>query len=86
MKKVICGIVVGMAFVMLASACTTEKKPTKTIEYTVVCGDTLWDIAVEHIPSGLHLGEYIFDLKRNNGLETSDIYPGMVLEIETEVE
>lgn len=54
-------------------------------EYVVKPGDTLWEIATEFAPKGMDKREYIFNIKRNNGLERSDIYPGMVLEIVKEV-
>ena len=58
---------------------------TERYEYVVKPGDTLWDIAGEYAPKGMDKREYIFNIKRDNGLERSEIYPGMILEIEREV-
>ena len=55
-------------------------------EYVVEPGDTLWDIATEHAPKGTDKREYIFNVKRDNGLKTSVLQPGMVLEIVREAE
>ena len=58
---------------------------TERVEYIVKPGDTLWDIAGEYAPKGTDKREYIFNIKRDNGLKRSEIYPGMVLEIVREV-
>lgn len=58
---------------------------TEKYEYWVNPGDTLWDIYVEYAPTGISFDEYKFNVKRDNGLKTCDIYPGMVLEIVREV-
>lgn len=58
---------------------------TERVEYIVKPGDTLWEIASEYTPKGVDKREYIFNIKRDNGLERLEIYPGMVLEIVREV-
>jgi nucleoid-associated protein YgaU len=59
---------------------------TEKYEYRVKPGDTLWDIAEEYAPRGTDKREYIFNVKKDNGLKTSNIYSGMVLEIVREVQ
>ena len=61
-----------------------SKTPLTRIEYTVRPGDTLWDIAKEYAPRGTDIQEYIFNTKKNNGLKTSSLQPGMILELVTE--
>lgn len=89
MKKeilaLIAAVIAPLLFFGVASCVEADTEtPTKTITYTVQCGDTLWGIASEYMPAGTDKREYIYNIKKQNGLETSDIFPGMVLEIETE--
>ena len=65
-------------------SCRADVQTERSL-YIVKSGDTLWDIATEYAPKGTDKREYIFNIKRDNGLERSEIYPGMVLEIVREV-
>lgn len=51
------------------------------LDYTVVSGDTLWDIAAEHVSPGDDVRVLIDDIKRSNDLASSVIVPGQVLRI-----
>lgn len=51
------------------------------VEYTVLSGDTLWDIASEHVLPGDDIRVLIDDIKRSNDLASSVIVPGQVLRI-----
>ena len=64
----------------IAISCRADVR-TEYAEYRVKTGDTLWTIADEHMPRGTDKRRYIFELKKHNGLKTSEIYPGMILEI-----
>lgn len=68
----------------IAISCRADVQ-TERFEYIVKSGDTLWDIATEYAPKGTDKREYIFNIKKDNGLKRSEIYPGMVLEIVREV-
>ena len=68
------------------SGCPENCTQTEKMDYVVQAGDTLWDIAEEYAPSGMDLREYIYNVKEHNGLETLNIHPDMVLEIEVEAE
>lgn len=59
---------------------------TEKMSYVVQAGDTLWDIAEEYAPNSMDMREYIRNVKEHNELETLNIYPDMVLEIEGEAE
>lgn len=59
---------------------------TEKMSYVVQAGDTLWDIAKEYAPNSMDMREYIRNIKEHNELETLNIYPDMVLEIEREAE
>lgn len=54
--------------------------PTKTVEYIVQQGDTLWNIAEEHRPNA-DPRKAVYEIKQRNGLE-GHIQPGQVLEIQ----
>jgi len=51
------------------------------VEYLVIAGDTLWDIAAAHTASGEDVRHTVADIRRANGLEGSLIYPGQVLQV-----
>lgn len=48
--------------------------------YTVIAGDTLWDIATDHTAPGGDIRRTVFDIQQHNGID-SVIVPGQVLEI-----
>ena len=73
-----------MLIIGIAISCRADVQ-TERFEYIVKSGDTLWDIATEYAPKGTDKREYIFNIKKDNGLKRSEIYPGMVLEIVREV-
>ena len=70
--------------VAIGISCRADVRTERSI-YIVKPGDTLWDIASEYAPKGRDKREYIFNIKRDNGLGKSEIYPGMDLEIVREV-
>jgi len=42
----------------------------------VSSGDTLWAIAGNWAPEGMDVREYIYNIKKTNNMERSDIYAG----------
>ena len=73
-----------MLIVAIGISCRADVQ-TERCRYVVKPGDTLWDIASEYAPKGTDKREYIFNLKKDNGLQRSDLCPGMILEIVREV-
>lgn len=68
----------GLGYVRLTQASETE--PQKM--YVVEAGDTLWDIALRHAPVSMDIRDYVFRLRRVNGLEQSAmIHPGQELRL-----
>ena len=55
----------------------------EVINYTVVDGDNLWDIAEELLGDGTQFGK-IYDANNTIVADPSEIYPGQVLTIETD--
>ncbi|SFL84182.1 LysM domain-containing protein [Paenibacillus sp. 1_12] len=53
------------------------------IEYSVeiVKGDTLWSIATMHVHNGQDVREYIYNLKKLNGLKSSILQEGQRLRL-----
>lgn len=56
-------------------------EPQNFVTHTVRSGDTLWDIAAVHVEDGVDLRDYLLDIRVANGLDTSTIHPGQVLQI-----
>lgn len=48
-------------------------------EWVVQPGDTLWKVARSHLPAGMDIREYVFLIKKANGVSNSIIQPGEVL-------
>lgn len=44
--------------------------------YVVGYSDTLWSIAKEHNPDYTVVDDILYFMRRENGLKSSDIYPG----------
>lgn len=70
-------IIFGMLFVNTVTA------NAEVINYTVVDGDNLWDIAEELLGDGTQFGK-IYDANNTIVADPSEIYPGQVLTIETD--
>lgn len=49
--------------------------------HVVLQGDTLWGIAREHAPENADLREYVYELKKANGLKTGNLTVGQVLRL-----
>lgn len=75
-----------IAFTYISISGNFKNEPeTEKMDYVVQAGDTLWDIAEEYAPNNMDLRKYIHNIKEQNGLETLNIHPDMVLEIEREI-
>ena len=68
---------------LLANAVSAghDDGPDGWVEHRVVTGDTLWDIAAVHTPSGGDVRRTVFDIRRANHLDSATIVPGQVLQI-----
>jgi LysM repeat protein len=54
---------------------------TTPVSYTVMPGDTLWEVATEHYPSSEDPRATIEAIRQENGLEGYGLKPGMRLEL-----
>ena len=77
--------VLFFGYISLSAGCENESKTEKMI-YVVRSGDTLWEIAEEYCPNDMDMRKYIHNITEDNGLETLNIHPDMVLEIEREIQ
>ncbi len=81
----IISITVVVVLLLLASAShATGDGPGSigtTVEYRIQPGDTLWEIAREHGPSGRDVRAVVSTIERINGLDGSAIQAGEVIEI-----
>lgn len=79
-------IVVALCLMLVATVAINSKADvnTESVEYVVQAGDTLWSIAEKYAPNDMDTRKYIYNLMKDNDLESSDIYTNMVLVIERE--
>ncbi len=72
---------VFVVFLLIGGAAGAEELPGPTVEYVVSSGDTLWEIAAEHVGPQEDLRAFIRQIKEVSGIESSTIIPGQILNI-----
>jgi len=55
--------------------------PNHYLSWNVTEGDTLWSIAKDSLPRGRDIRDYIWEIKEQNQLQTSNIIVGQQLQI-----
>ncbi|MFH1330180.1 MAG: LysM peptidoglycan-binding domain-containing protein [Actinomycetota bacterium] len=75
------GVVLLLANAVAASNGASGDDPDGRVEHLVVTGDTLWDIAIVHTPTGGDVRRTVFDIRQANHLDNATIVPGQVLQI-----
>lgn len=50
-------------------------------ERKVMTGDTLWMIALDHMPDGYDVRKMIYEIKMINKMDKSNLYPGDIIKI-----
>ena len=78
---IIISITVAVVLLLLASAGNATGEVTDTYDYRVKSGDTLWEIAAEQGPDGVDRRRIVAVIEKINGLTTSDLQAGQVIEI-----
>jgi Tfp pilus assembly protein FimV len=68
-------------FLLIGGAADAEEPPGPSVEHVVTTGDTLWEIAAEHVAEGDDVRPMIVAIKERSGLTTSTLQPGQVLHI-----
>jgi len=77
----IISITVVVVLLLLASAGNATGEITDTYDYRVRSGDTLWEIAAEHGPQGVDRRRIVAVIERINGLSSSVLQAGQIIEI-----
>ena len=77
------GVVLLLANAVSAGHGAPGDGPQGWVEHVVVTGDTLWDIATAHTPTGGDVRRTVYDIRQANSLESAAIVPGQVLQIPT---
>jgi LysM repeat protein len=77
----IISITVVVVLLLLASAGNASGEITDTYDYRVKSGDTLWEIAADHGPEGVDRRKVVAAIERINGLSSSILQAGQVIEI-----
>ena len=72
---------VCIVFLLIGGAADAEEPPGPTIEYVVAQGDTLWEIASQHVATGEDVRIYIEAIKERSGIISSSLQVGQVLRI-----
>jgi LysM repeat protein len=75
------GVVLLLANTVSAGHGAPGGDPEGWVEHVVVTGDTLWDIASAHTPSGGDVRRTVYDIRQVNGLQSAAIVPGQVLQV-----
>jgi Tfp pilus assembly protein FimV len=72
---------VCIVFLLIGGAADAEEPPGPTVDYVVAAGDTLWDIAADHVAAGADVRPLITAIKESSDLTSSTLQPGQVLHI-----
>jgi nucleoid-associated protein YgaU len=72
---------VCVVFLLIGGAADAEEPPGPTTEYVVAHGDTLWEIASQHVAAGEDVRVYIDAIKERSGISSSSLQVGQVLRI-----
>lgn len=72
-------IVVVVALAGFAMHTLSTPKYQIRYDYTVKAGDTLWSIAEENVSNDVDIREYVFNVKKINGMSGVVIRPGQVI-------
>jgi nucleoid-associated protein YgaU len=68
-------------FLLIGGAAGAGEPPVPAIEYVVVEGDTLWEIAEAHLAPEADVRPLIQAIKERSEITSSSLQPGQVLHI-----
>ncbi len=81
-KVLFSGIILILIFISGMFMTTyADANNIKVIEYQIQAGDTLWAIAEEYNQDNKDIREYIYELKKINGLNSGLITPGQRIKV-----
>ncbi len=73
--------VIAIIAAVTAIAATARPKAERYETHCVEPGETLWGIAKEYNPEAGDVNAVIHEMKKKNGMRTSDIYAGDIIEV-----
>lgn len=74
-------ILIFLLIVLFNISVAKLNKEAEIILYTVSKGETLWSIAEEYKAENEDPRQYIYDIKKLNNMDNSNIYEGQILKI-----
>ncbi len=84
-QAIILSIIAGVVFFFLLGVrVAAQPEPGKVEHYVVQPGDTLWRLASQRTEPGEDVRSGVGDIKRLNGLETSELRAGQLLLLPSE--
>jgi hypothetical protein len=72
--------IIGLAWFVFAQA---NAPKVEMVTVTVAQGESLWSLAEELAPATQDPRDWIYEVSKLNGLESSDLTPGMTLTVPT---
>ncbi len=87
MKKLfVVGIIILSIFVLGIGVLGDHQSEHALVEVTVKKGDTLWEIAKEYKEEGEDIRAFIYEIKKENNLQSVNIQPGETILIPVTIE
>jgi LysM repeat protein len=68
-------------FLLVGGAADAGEGPAPSIQYVVAQGDTLWEVAAQHLGSDQDVRPLIQEIKDLSGIQSSALQPGQILQI-----
>ena len=68
-------------FLLIGGAADAGEGPGPSIQYVVAQGDTLWEVASDHIGPDQDVRPLIQEIRELSGIQSSALQPGQVLQI-----
>lgn len=66
---------------MIAALIICRPRPIRYVTHCVAPGETLWGIAKEYNPEVENVDVVLYEMKKKNGINSSVIYAGDVIEV-----
>ena len=74
-------IIIFLLIALFNISVAKSNEEAEIISYTVGNGETLWSIAEEYKAENEDPRQYIYDIKKLNNMDNSNIYEGQILQI-----
>lgn len=74
-------LIIAIIVTTMFASCHKKDVNWNETSYTVSIGETLWDIAEEYCPNDMDCREYIYEVKKLNNMETSELVAGQTITV-----